>query len=76
MASVSVLDGYASSKVMSARSTAQECHHGKTHVESSDMEVVAELGVPGTSEGVEMSGGGRFIRVGALAVICAGLVLQ
>lgn len=35
-----------------------------TDVESSDMEVVVELGVPGASEGVAGSDGGRLIRVG------------
>lgn len=35
-----------------------------TDVESSDMEVVVELGVPGASEGVMGSAGGRLIRVG------------
>jgi hypothetical protein len=35
-----------------------------TDVDNSDMEVVVELGVPGASEGVMGSEGGRLIRVG------------
>lgn len=42
-----------------------------TDVESSDMEVVVELGVPGASEGVAGSEGGRLIRVGgAVDMVC------
>lgn len=39
-------------------------------VESSDMEVMVEFGVPGMSEGVTGSdgGGGRLINVGALDI--------
>jgi predicted nucleotidyltransferase len=38
---------------------------GSTDVESSDMDVVVELGVPGASEGVRGSGVGKRIEVGA-----------
>lgn len=41
----------------------------QSHVDNSDMEVVAEFGVPGISDGVETSWGGRLIRVGAVGVI-------
>ena len=42
-----------------------------TDVESSDMDVVVELGVPGASEGVAGSEGGRLIRVGgAVDMVC------
>ena len=52
-----------------------------TDVESSDMEVVVELGVPGASEGVTGSEGGRLIKVGGpvdmassvRASICVGV---
>ena len=43
-----------------------------TDVESSDMEVVVELGVPGASEGVTGSEGGRLIKVGgAVDMACS-----
>lgn len=43
-----------------------------TDVESSDMEVVVELGVPGASEGVAGSEGGRLIKVGgAVDMACS-----
>lgn len=40
-------------------------------VESSDIEVVVDVGVPGTSEGVtgSLGGGGRLMRVGACDMV-------
>jgi hypothetical protein len=68
--------GVAAMTVLDSNTTAQVSRSSSrvlviTDVESSDMEVVVELGVPGASEGVAGSDGGRLIRVGgAVDMVC------
>lgn len=65
MTAVAVFDGDAGAEVSLVGLEMVDSRPGRSNVDSSDMDVVVELGVPGASDGVGGPAGGRLIRVGA-----------